>query len=529
MSLSTKQLVTATRRFVAPALVASAVALGSVALVNHTGVHAAGISASPLDDNSVSALTALDNAMEALASRVSPAVVNIAVTSTPSADDSDGDEGVQSGRAQQGGIPPGLEQFFGPGGPFGGMGGGRMQRPQQQYQHGIGSGVIISADGYIVTNNHVVEGAKDIKVTLHDRRVLNGRVVGTDKFTDIAVVKVNAHDLPAMSWGDSAKLTPGQTVLAFGSPFGYFQDSVTRGIVSAVNRQNPFSGDARKPGGFIQTDAAINPGNSGGALVNAHGELIGINTWIVSDNGSFAGASFAIPAQIAKATAAQLIAHGKVEHGYIGISMNDVTPDNAQFFNLKDATGAIVAQVSPNSPASRAGLKQGDVITAVNGSHVTNSGYLQIAVSGVEPGKSLTLGILRDGKPETVNVTVGNYDAKNQQVADNDGPNGGATNNGKLGVAVGDVTADIRQQLNLPDNVHGAVIENVRPASPAEDAALQPGDVVLEVNRKPVSSANGFVSAVHAQPAGRDILLLVWSKGNASYRTVRPQADGSNG
>ncbi len=527
MSLVTKQLVFGAKRFVAPALVASVVALGSVALVNHTGVHAAGISASPLDDNSVNALTALDQAMEALASRVSPAVVNIAVTSTPSADEADAD-GQGGGRGSQG-IPPGLEQFFGPGGPFGGMGGGRMQRPQQQQlQHGIGSGVIISADGYIVTNNHVVEGAKDIKVTLNDRRVLNGKVIGTDKFTDLAVVKVNAHDLPAMSWGDSAKLVPGQTVLAFGSPFGYFQDSVTRGIVSAVNRQNPFSGDARKPGGFIQTDAAINPGNSGGALVNAHGELIGINTWIVSDNGSFAGASFAIPAQIAKATAAQLIAHGKVEHGYIGISMNDVTPDNAQFFNLKDASGAIVAQVSPNSPASRAGLKQGDVIAEVNGSHVTNSGYLQIAVSGVEPGKSITLGILRDGKPQTVNVTVGNYDAKNAEVAANDG-DGASQNNGKLGVAVGDVTADIRQQLNLPDNLHGAVVENVRPASPAEDAALQPGDVVLEVNRRPVASASGFVSAVHSQPAGKDILLLVWSKGNASYRTVRPSADGSNG
>ncbi len=533
MSLSTKQLVSTARRFIAPAVVASAVAFGSVALVNHTGVHAAAISASPLDDNSVSALTALDSAMEALASRVSPAVVNIAVTSTPSAEDEDGGNSANSGQSGRGeqGIPPGMEQFFGPGGPFSGMGGGgHMQRPQQQQlQHGIGSGVIISADGYIVTNNHVVEGAKDIKVTLHDRRVLNGKVVGTDKFTDIAVVKVNARDLPAISWGDSAKLTPGQTVLAFGSPFGYFQDSVTRGIVSAVNRQNPFSGDARKPGGFIQTDAAINPGNSGGALVNAHGELVGINTWIVSDNGSFAGASFAIPAQIAKATAAQLIAHGKVEHGYIGISMNDVTPDNAQFFNLKDATGAIVAQVSPNSPASRAGLKQGDVITAINGSHVTNSGYLQIAVSGIEPGKSLSLGILRDGKPETVNLTVGNFDAKNQQVAGNDGGDGAQQNNGKLGVAVGDVTADVRQQLNLPSNVNGAVIENVRPASPAEDAALQPGDVVLEVNRKPVTSATGFVSAVRSNPTDRDILLLVWSKGNASYRTVRPQADGSNG
>ena len=168
---------------------------------------------------------------------------------------------------------------------------------------------------------------------------------------------MDATDLPSIAWGDSTKLQPGQTVLAFGSPFGYFQFSVTRGIVSAVNRPNPYSDDARKPGNFIQTDAAINPGNSGGALVNAHGELVGINTFIISNSGSFAGAGFAIPSQIVRATAEQLIKHGKVEHGYLGISMNDVTPDNAHFFNLKDAAGAIVAQVTPDSPASRGGVQ----------------------------------------------------------------------------------------------------------------------------------------------------------------------------
>lgn len=525
MQPKTKSLVATIKRFIAPAAFSTAVALGAVAAVNYSAVHAAGVSASPLDDQSVSALVSLDHAMEALASRVSPAVVNIAVTSTPSAEEMS-QQGGADGTMQ--GLPPGLEQFFGFGG--GGNGrGGRMMRPQQpQLQHGIGSGVIISADGYIVTNNHVVDGAKDIKVTLHDRRVLNGKVVGVDKLTDLAVVKVNAHDLPAMSWGDSGKLTPGQTVLAFGSPFGYFQDSVTRGIVSAVNRQNPYSDDARKPGGYIQTDAAINPGNSGGALVNSHGELVGINTWIISDNGSFAGAGFAIPAQIAKATTAQLIAHGKVDHGYVGISMNDVTPDNASFFNLKDASGAIVAQVSPNSPASRAGLKQGDVIESFNGEKVVNSGALQVAVSGVAPGTAIKLGVIRDGKPQTMNITVGEFHKDNAEIASNDG-DGAAENNGKIGVAVTDVTSDVRQQLNLPDSVKGAVVENVRPASPADDAGLQPGDVVLEVNRKPTMSANQFVGAVHGSPAGKDLLLLVWSKGNASYRTVRVGGDNQNG
>ena len=215
-----------------------------------------------------------------------------------------------------------------------------MQRPQQpQIEHGIGSGIIISPDGYIVTNNHVVDGAVQIKVTLHDRRVMNAKLVGVDKLTDLAVIKVDAKDLPSIAWGDSTKLKPGQTVLAFGSPFGYFQFSVTRGIVSAVDRPNPYRDDPRKPGGYIQTDAAINPGNSGGALVNAHGELVGINTFIISNNGSFAGAGFAIPSQIVRATAEQLIKTGSVHHGYLGISMNDVTPDNAQLLQSEGGYG----------------------------------------------------------------------------------------------------------------------------------------------------------------------------------------------
>src|ERR1700742_3720598 len=229
-----------------------------------------------------------------------------------------------------------------------------MRPPQNQgpqLEHGIGSGAIISPDGYIVTNDHVVDGAVEVRVTLHDRRVLTAKVIGKDKLTDLAVIKVDAQNLPSIPWGDSTKLHPGQTVFAFGSPFGYFQFSVTRGIVSAVDRQNPFSDDARKPGGYIQTDAAINPGNSGGPLVNSHGELVGINTFIISNSGSFAGAGFAIPSQLVRSTAEQLIKSGAVHHGYLGISMNDVTPENASFFYLKEAPGAIVAQVTPDSPA----------------------------------------------------------------------------------------------------------------------------------------------------------------------------------
>lgn len=506
MSASTNQLVARARKFAVPAALAGSFALGAVIFVGNGGVHAAAFSASPLDDHSVSALTSLDQAMESVASRVTPAVVNIAVTSKgQQRNTADSDDQPQ-------GLPPGFAQFFG----------GRGMPQQPQIEHGIGSGVIISPDGYIVTNGHVVDDATDIKVTLNDRRVLSGKVIGTDKLTDLAVVKVNASDLPSIAWGDSSKLQPGQTVLAFGSPFGYFQFSVTRGIVSAVDRPNPYSDDARKPGGFIQTDAAINPGNSGGALVNSHGELVGINTFIISNSGSFAGAGFAIPSQIVRSTAEQLMKHGKVDHGYLGISLNDVTPANAHFFNLQEASGAIVSQVAADSPAGKGGLHTGDVISQINGQKISNGSALQVAVSQITPGTNIALGVLRDGKPMTINLTVGRFQ-KNTDVADNDN-DGASPQSGKLGLAVSDLTPDVKQQINAPDQLHGAVVQNVRPASPAEDAGLQPGDVILEVDRHPTSSASQFVNQVHQNTSGKDLLLLVWSKGNASYRTIHPES-----
>jgi len=491
---------------VVPAVVAGAFTLGAALFVGHASVQAA----SAIDDNSVAALTSLDHAMEAVAARVTPAVVNVAVTAKGT-----GEAETSEGSMQ--GLPPGMQQFFGP----------MQQRPSQpQIQHGIGSGIIISPDGYIVTNDHVVADATSIKVTLNDRRVLDAKVVGVDKLTDIAVIKVNATNLPSIVWGDSTKLQPGQTVLAFGSPFGYFQFSVTRGIVSAVNRPNPYSDDARKPGSYIQTDAAINPGNSGGPLVNAHGELVGINTFIISDNGSFAGAGFAIPSQIVRATAEQLIQHGKVDHGYLGIGMNDVTPDNAHFFNLQDATGAIVSQVTPDSPASRSGVQTGDVISQLNGEKIVDGSALQVAVSEMAPGTKITLSVIREGKPVTLSLTVGQFHG-NTEVASNDGQDG--PQSGKLGLAVSDLTPDARQQVNAPDQVHGVVVESVRPASPADEAGIRPGDVIVEVNRKPTQSASQFASEVHQNREGKDILLLVWSKGNASYRTIHPDSDEPKG
>jgi serine protease Do len=507
MSQSTNQLVATVKHFGAAAAFVGVFALGGIVFAGNHSAHAA---TTKMDDSSIAPLTALDNAMEAVASRVTPAVVNVAVTSKGSSE-------LATSEGQMQGLPPGLQQFFGP----------MLQQPAQpQIQHGVGSGIIISPDGYIVTNNHVVDGATQIKVTLNDRRILSAKVVGVDKLTDLAVLKVNASDLPTIAWGDSTKLEPGQTVLAFGSPFGYFQFSVTRGIVSAVDRPNPYSDDARKPGGYIQTDAAINPGNSGGPLVNSHGELVGINTFIISNSGSFAGAGFAIPSQIVRATTEQLIKSGKVEHGYLGIGMNDVTPDNAHFFNLQDATGAIVSQVTPDSPASSGGLKTGDVIAQLNGQKIVNGSALQVAVSEMAPGTKITLGILRDGKLETLNLTVGQFHS-NTEVAENGGEDGQP--NGKIGIEIGNLTAEARQQFNVPEQVHGVVVQNVRSGSPADDAGLQPGDVILEVNRKPAESASQFASAVHQDKDGKELLMLVWSKGNSSYRTIHPDQDNQNG
>jgi serine protease Do len=514
------------KAYAAP-LVAFALVLSTGAIiVGHRHVDAAtgadNNNITPISNASIDPLLALDQATEAVASRVTPAVVNIAVTShrTEQQAEAQGDD--------QGQDDNPFSQFFGQGGPqFGhGMPGQGPGQGQRQIQHGIGSGVIISPDGYIVTNNHVVDGAMEVRVTLRDRRSFSAKVIGTDKLTDLAVVKIDAKDLPAIAWGDSTKLIPGQSVLAIGNPFGQFQFSVTRGIVSAVGRSNPFRDDARKPGGFIQTDAAINPGNSGGPLVNAHGELIGINTFLISDTGNFSGAGFAIPTQTVHPVVESLIKNGVVHHGYLGVGLNDVTPENAKFFNLTGSTGALIASVTPDSPASRAGLKEGDVVTAVNGHPVENGGDLQVIVSEDAPGSKIQLDVMRNGHAENVDLTVGEYH-KNAEVAS------AATNESghpRLGIAISDLTPEVRQQLQLGSDVQGVAVAQVQPGSPAEDAGLTGGDVIMEVNRKPVTSADQFRNEVKTYPAGKDMLLRVWANGGATYRVVHPEtASGSNG
>jgi serine protease Do len=459
--------------------------------------------AAPLDDNSVSALLSLDHAMETLAARVTPAIVNVAVTSRGRGDD------------QQSQMPDDMQRFFGP---FFGPGSphGQMRPQEPQIERGIGSGVIVSPDGYIVTNNHVIDGAVDIRVTMSNRKILTAKLIGADPLTDLAVIKIDGSNLPSVPWGNSTELHPGQTVLAFGNPFG-FRFTVTRGIVSALNRPNPFAGDRRKPGNFIQTDAAINPGNSGGPLVDARGEVIGINTFLVSQSGSFSGMGFAIPSQIVRPTVEELIRDGKVSHGYMGIGINDVTPENSKFFNLTDASGALVTQVEADSPAAKAGVKVGDVIRELDGKQIPDAGELQVEVGQKRPGSTIKLSILRDGKSLNVPVTLEAMGARDK--SDNEVSESGH-NKPRWGLGLSDLDSNVRGQIQLPTDVHGAVVEQVQPGSAADDAGLQRGDVIVQVNRKDVQSASDVRDALGNIPKGHDALLLVWSNGGSSFRVL---------
>ncbi len=472
--------------------------------------------AAPLDESSVAPLISLDQAMEALTARVRPAVVNVSVTSKMSQhqlSEEEGEDGQDQQQQQQQ-----FQQFFGPGSPFGQFFQGPMM-PQQQgpsIEHGLGSGVIISPDGYIVTNNHVIAGAINISVTMSNRDIYPAKLIGADPLTDLAVIKIDGHDFPSIPWGDSSKLEPGQLVLAFGNPYG-FRFSVTRGIISALNRNNPDS-DRRKPGEFIQTDAAINPGNSGGALVDARGQLIGINTFLYSPTGAFSGMGFAIPTQIAQPTVNTLIRDGKVEHGYIGISIEDVTPDSAKFFDVKKAVGAVVSDVTLDSPGSKAGLKTGDVITEFDGKPVSDAGELQMETSQQQPGDTIHLQVMRDGKTLDLPVTLGSMNGGHEQIVAQNG-NG----KGRWGLGLADLTPDVRQQIQAPASVHGAVVENVRSGSPADNAGLERGDIIVSVDRKPTPTASDVAQQLSGVPAGQDALVLVWSDGGDVFRVLHPE------
>jgi serine protease Do len=401
---------------------------------------------------------------------------------------------------------------------FGNPNDGDQQQPREQREHSLGSGVIVNPDGYILTNNHVVDGASDVQVTLSDKRQLKAKIVGTDPRTDIAVLKIPTSGLATVTLGDSAKAKVGDIVLAIGDPFG-IGETVTMGIVSAKGRR-----DLRLEGpegyeDFIQTDASINPGNSGGALVNTRGELIGINTAIISNGGGGnQGIGFAVPVNMARSVMEQILKSGKVSRGYLGILIQEVTPDLAKAFSLPSPEGALVGDVTPDSPGAKAGLQKGDVITALNGQKVSDSLELRLRISQMAPGSSVKMDVYRNGQKQEMSATLGEFPEK-AETAQN-APQGEAP--ALEGVQVENLNSDITQQLNLPAGTRGVVITRVDPDSIAAETGLQRGDVIQEVNRKPVNNVEQFRAAIRAA-ANQPLLLLINRGGSSSYVVISPK------
>ena len=398
---------------------------------------------------------------------------------------------------------------------FGDQFGGRS--PNRQFntprQHGFGSGVIVTKDGYILTNNHVVDNADEVKVMLQDGRELIAKVIGRDPKSDLAVIKIEARDLPVVPMADSDKVEVGDIVLAIGNPFGVGQ-TVTTGIVSATGRGNLGIEEYED---FIQTDAAINPGNSGGALVDVEGRLIAINTAIFSRTGGNQGIGFAIPSNLARNVMESLIKDGHVTRGYLGVMIQDVTPALAQEFKLKEPTGALVGDVGPKGPADKAGFKNGDAVLEYNGKRIPDSRRLRLAVADTKPGTTVPVKILRDGVNKTLEVTVQQMPGS-EQLAENNGP--ASKDNGTLnGVTVSDLDPQARQELKIPDNVKGVVITEVQPDSPAAEAGLKQGDVIQEINRHPGKTADEAVKLTE-NTKDKVTLLRIWSNGGSHYVVV---------
>jgi serine protease Do len=382
-----------------------------------------------------------------------------------------------------------------------------------QVEHGLGSGVIVTPDGYILTNNHVVDGAKEVRVTLQDGREFSAKVIGRDPKSDIAVVKIDATGLPVVPMADSSKVEVGDRVLAIGNPFGVGQ-TVTEGIVSAKNRGNVGIEDYED---FIQTDAAINPGNSGGALVDIDGRLIGINTAILSRSGGSQGVGFAIPSDLARNVMESLIQYGRVTRGYLGVTIQNVTPALAQEFNLKQTTGALVGDVVPQGPADKAGFKSGDVIVNFNGGKVSDSRHLQLQVAETKPGSTVPVEIIRDGEKKVLEVKIRQLPGT-EELAAAKPQNGGDT--GTLnGVGVSDLDRQARREFDVPPDVQGALVTEVDPTSAAAAAGIQPGDVIEQINRQPVKNAEDAVRLTE-NAASKLTLVRVWDKGGSHYVVV---------
>jgi serine protease Do len=401
---------------------------------------------------------------------------------------------------------PFFRQFFGDKQPH-------SREPRQEKEQGVGSGVIVGTNGYILTNNHVVDGAADIKVSLRDKREFTAKVVGRDPKTDIAVLRIDADHLAAMPLGDSSKVQVGDLAFAIGDPFGVGQ-TVTMGIVSATGRANLGIEDYED---FIQTDAAINPGNSGGALIDSRGELIGINTAILSHSGGNQGVGFAIPVNLAKRVMDQIVDHGRVIRGFLGATIQDVTPTMAKALGMNNAEGVLIGDVTPKGPAAQAGMKPGDVVMKMNGQSVADSAALRLQVSETDPGTMVPLAVRRGNSSLDLNVKLGELPADHEKTAES-----GSDKGSLQGLQVEPLTPAVRQQLHLGQESHGVVISQLDPNGGAAAAGIREGDVVEEVNHKPVTSVSEFERAMEGAN-GQVILLHVVRDGTGFYVAIAPR------
>jgi Do/DeqQ family serine protease len=439
-------------------------------------------------------LNMMSNSLAAVAEVTKPSVVNVSTTTMVNIEESPFGEFFND---------PLLRKFFGD----------QFDHPGPRKQHkssALGSGVIVSADGYILTNYHVIKGAQEIKVILYDGREFTGKVIGDDPPTDIAVLKIDATDLPAIKIGDSKKLKAGDVVLAIGNPFGLNQ-TITMGIVSAVGRANVGISSYED---FIQTDAAINPGNSGGALVNANGELVGINTAIFSTSGGYMGIGFAIPSDMANTVSQSILKHGRVIRGWLGLTVQNLTPELAKSFKIKEEKGALVTDVTKNSPAEAAGFKRGDLIVKFGEKPVENSLSLRNMVVETPPGKTVAVQVIRGDKEFTLGVTLRELvEQKEIEKTEYD--------NVLKGVHVEELTPDIRANLNIPADVRGVVVAEITEDSPAAEVLMK-NDVIQEINRKPVSNLRDYENIASRIGPSDTALLLLYRSGGYAYVTITP-------